>query len=120
MARDERLLLVEEADALALRPSVSAPVLEGEAARALLEHAGDRKSRARRAGARARRERADRARAVARRSRSPHFARDRAARTCRRTTREFAPPAPASPRVSVEAVLPADVIGLFVLLPAGV
>ena len=113
--RDERLLLAEEANALALGTDVT-PVLEGEAARALLETTatGNLASSAReRVLARAR----DRV-ASLRDTTIADFARRRAAVLAEDHARIRAAGINV-PRVSVEAVLPADVVGLFALLPAG-
>jgi superfamily II DNA or RNA helicase len=113
--REERLLLAEEANALALGTDV-APVLEGEAARALLETTatGNLASSAReRVLARAR----DRV-ASLRDTTLADFARRRAAVLAEDHARIRAAGINV-PHVSVEAVLPADVVGLFALLPAG-
>jgi hypothetical protein len=116
-ARRERLLLAEEAGALAFRAGSSAPALSGEEAVALLEAeaTGDLADVARqRLMGRARDliqsaldgPIADHARARADALAADH-GRVRAA-------------LPGVSRVSVEPVLPVDVIGLYVLMPAGV
>ncbi|MCZ7658806.1 MAG: DEAD/DEAH box helicase [Xanthobacteraceae bacterium] len=113
--RGERMLLAEEASAFAWDAGSPARTLAGDAARALLEHpaAADLAEVARRRQvARARGEAqarlegaiADHARERAKALMDDH-ARLRAA-------------AAGSSRVAVEPVLPADVIGLYVLLPA--
>ncbi len=111
--RKERLLLVEEAGTLALEANHDAPNLAGEAARALLEHpaSGDLAPIARErllteARARVR---------TALQTTIADYARARAADLASDHARVRS--AAGAPRVSVEPVLPPDVIGLYVLLP---
>lgn len=114
--RRERLLLAEEASAMAFDPHQAA-ALTGEAARALLEMtaAGNLSPVARdRLLAQAR----DRI-AAAQSTTIADFARERAAALAHDHERVRTAGAQVS-RVSVSAILPADVIGIFVLVPAGV
>jgi hypothetical protein len=112
----ERLLLVEEAGSLALQAGQDAPVLRGEAARALLDHPASGNL------------------AEVARQRLLAQARDRVSEAldgvvashARERARELAEDharvrsAAGAPRVSVEPVLPPDVIGLYVLLPGNI
>jgi hypothetical protein len=114
--RRERLLLVEEAGTLALEANHDAPSLAGEAARALLEHpaSGDLAPIARdRLLTQAR----DRVR-TALQTTIADYARERARELADDHARVRS--AAGVPRVSVEPVLPPDVIGLYVLLPGKV
>jgi len=114
--RKERLLLVEEAGAVALGPDADRPVAEGKSARALLETepSGDLADLARQRLLAEARRRLDAALAG---SLADH-ARERAGKLSQDHARVRATGVNVS-RVSVEPVLPADVIGLFVLVPAG-
>lgn len=114
--RRERLLLVEEANAIAFDPQ-HIPMSTGEAARALLEEtaASNLSSVARDRLLAQARERI----AAAQSTSIADFARERAAALAHDHERVRAAGAQVS-RVSVEAVVPADVIGIFVLVPAGV
>jgi superfamily II DNA or RNA helicase len=114
--RRERVLLVEEANAVAFGPDL-APTLTGEPARALLEAqaSGNLASLARNRLLTQARERV----AAAQPTTIAAFARERAAALAEDHARVRAAGVNIS-RVNVEAVLPADVIGLFVLVPAGV
>jgi hypothetical protein len=116
-ARRERLLLAEEAGALAFEASAGEPKLFGDAALELLEHpaGGDLAAVAR-----------DRLLAQARERISVAFAaaiathaQARADEVARDHARVRAA-LPGASRVSVEPVLPIDVIGVFVLVPAGI
>lgn len=114
--RKEQLLLVEEANALAFSTGDD-PVLTGEAARALLEvgaesNVADIARDRLLAGARQRIE-------VALPKSIAAFARARAKLLAAEHARVRATGVHVS-RVSVEAVLPPDIIGLFVLVPAAV
>ena len=113
--RRERLLLVEEANAIAFDPHQT-PVCTGEKARALLEEiaASNLSPVARdRLIAQARHRIAEAQSTVI-----ADFARERAAALAHDHERVRAAGTQVA-RVSVEAVLPADVIGIFVLVPAG-
>jgi hypothetical protein len=116
-ARRERLLLAEEAGALAFETNMAEPQLVGDAAIDLLDDAasGDLAAVARERLIAQARDRISGAFSAAievhMRARADELARDhdrvRAA-------------LPGVPRVSVEPVLPVDVIGIFVLVPAGI
>jgi len=115
--RRERLLLVEEAGSLALQANQDVPFLVGEAARALLDQpaSGDLAPIAR-----------QRLLSQARDGVTQAFdgpiaahARDRAHELAQDHARVRSAAAGA-PRVSVEPVLPPDVIGLYVLLPGSI
>jgi hypothetical protein len=116
-ARRERLLLAEEAGALAFEANAAEPNLVGETALQLLEHAasGDLAAVARerllaqaRDGVAAALSAVIATHAQARADELAHdHARVRAA-------------LPGVSRVSVEPVLPVDIIGIFVLVPAGI
>jgi superfamily II DNA or RNA helicase len=114
--RREKLLLVEEANALALGVE-DAPMIMGEAARALLEApaAGNLANGARDRLLAQARERI----AAAQPAAINEYVRKRAEVLAHDHSRIRAAGVNIS-RVSVEAVLPADVVGLFVLVPAGV
>jgi hypothetical protein len=112
--RRERLLLAEEAGALALSADSRKPVLAGEAARALLEQkaSGNLSDVAR-----------DRLVAQARKRVEAlldgpiaEYGRSRAAELSNDHSRVRAA-ITGAPRVEVEPVLPVDVIGLYVLVP---
>lgn len=115
--RRERLLLVEEAGAVAFGPDSDTPILEDTAARALLETAaaGNLADVAR-----------ERLLASARRRMDAMLAgslADYASERAKALSNDHARLRASGvnvPRVSVEPVLPADVIGLFVFVPAGV
>jgi hypothetical protein len=116
-ARRERLLLAEEAGALAFEANAVAPKPVGQAALELLEHSagGDLAAVAReRLVAQAR----DRISGPFSASVESHaWARaDELARDHARVRAAL----PGVSRVSVEPVLPVDVIGIFVLVPAGI
>jgi superfamily II DNA or RNA helicase len=113
--RRERLLLAEEAAALAWQPGSPEPALAAEQARVLLEHAasGDLAVVARQ---RLLHQAAERVKTTLEQS-IANYARERASRLAEDHARVRAAAAQ-SPRVTVEAVLPADIIGLFVLVPA--
>jgi hypothetical protein len=116
-ARREQLLLAEEAGALAFETNAATPNLVCEAALDLLEYtaSGDLAAVAR-----------DRLVAIARERVAATFsasieghARARANELARDHSRVRAA-LPGVSRVSVEPVLPVDVIGIFVLVPAGI
>lgn len=116
-ARRERLLLVEESGALAFAAGNDQPLATGEEARALLEHqaTGDlaEVARGRLLATASERIAALRATALA----------DHARERARALSDDHARVRAAGvgvPRVEVEPVLPVDVVGLFVLVPAGV
>jgi superfamily II DNA or RNA helicase len=113
--RRERLVLAEEAGALAFEGAGTQPVLAGEAARALLEHAatGDLAAVARERLVNQARERM----ATALEGSITAYARERADVLASDHARVRAAAA-GSPRVTVEPIVPADVIGLYVLVPA--
>ena len=116
-ARRERLLLAEEAGALAFDANTTAPKLVGDAALELLEHAagGDLASVARDRVLTQARERVSIGYSAAiethARARAEELARDHA---------RVRAALPGVSRVTVEPVLPVDVIGIFVLVPAGI
>jgi superfamily II DNA or RNA helicase len=112
--RRERLLLAEEAGALAFEGAGAQPVLAGEAARALLEHAatGDLAAVARERLVNQARERM----AAALEGSIAAYARERAAALASDHARVRAAAA-GSARVTVEPIVPADIIGLYVLVP---
>lgn len=113
--RKERMLLVEEAEALALSGQANKVVASGEEARALLEQAAEgdltKAARDRVVGGAL-----ERFEAVSK-SVVSDFARERAKVLSEDHARVRAAGA-GVPRVSVEPVLPADIVGLFVLVPA--
>jgi hypothetical protein len=115
-ARRERLLLAEEAAALAWTANLTQPVLTAEAARSLLDHlaSGDLAPNARQRLVTRALERLpailDGAIAIHARERAQALAEDHA---------RLRTAAAGTARVTVEAVLPPDVIGLYVLVPAG-
>ncbi len=113
--RRDRLLLAEEAGALAFEGAAAQPVLAGEAARALLEHAatGDLAVVARARLMNQSRERM----AAALEGPIAAYARERAEALAADHARVRAAAA-GSPRVTVEPIVPADIIGLYVLVPA--
>jgi hypothetical protein len=115
--RHERLLLAEEAGALAWQPSSAKPVLIAEGVRALLEHpaSGDLAPVARRRLLQASVERIG----TALEDSIAAYARERASVLAEDHARVRAA-ASGSARVTVEPVLPCDIIGLYVLVPAGV
>jgi superfamily II DNA or RNA helicase len=115
-SRRERLLLAEEAGALAWGASSTEAVLKGEPARGLLNEAatGDLAAVARQ---RVLAQAMERVTGVLGRSIAAH-ARERADLLVEDHARVRAAAA-GSPRVSVEPVLPPDVIGLYVLVPSG-
>lgn len=116
-ARRERLLLAEEAGALAFSANAAEPVLSGEAALALLDQAadGDLAAVARERLLAQARERAAGPFSAA----IEKYAQARAGELARDHDRVRAA-LPGASRISVEPVLPVDVIGLFVLVPAGI
>lgn len=113
--RRERLLLAEEAGALAFEGADTQPVLAGEAARALLEHpaTGDLAAVARERLVNHARERM----AAALEGSLAAYARERAAALASDHAR-VRTAAAGSARVTVEPIIPADIIGLYVLVPA--
>jgi superfamily II DNA or RNA helicase len=113
--RRERLLLAEEAGALAFEGTSAQSVLAGEAARALLEHAatGDLAVVARERLVNQARE----LMAAALEGSIAAYARERAEALALDHARVRAAAA-GSPRVTVEPIVPADIIGLYVLVPA--
>ncbi len=113
--RRERILLVEEANALAFRPSGAATV-SGEEARGLLEPQAVR-DLASIAKERLLKQAFERM-ATLHAGAIADFARTRAEALASDHARVRATGVNV-PRVSVEAVLPADIVGLFVLIPAG-
>jgi hypothetical protein len=115
-ARRERLLLAKEAGALAFEANVE-PKLLGEAALDLLEHAagGDLAAVARERLLAQARERVAGAFAASLET----YAEARAEELARDHARVRAA-LPGVSRVSVEPVLPVDVIGIYVLVPAGI
>ena len=115
-ARRERLLLAEEAGALAFEANAAAPKVVGIAALALLDHAAssDLAAVARDrlvAQARERVSAAFSALEIHARARADELARDHA---------RVRAALPGVSRVTVEPVLPVDVIGIFVLVPSGI
>jgi hypothetical protein len=116
-ARRERLLLAEEAGALAFEAASTEPKLVGEAALDLLDHAagGDLAPVARERLLAQARDRVTVAFSAAvathAQTRADELARDHA---------RVRAALPGVSRVSVEPVLPVDAIGIFVLVPAGV
>ncbi len=114
--RREELLLAEEAGAIAFATDGQTPVATGEAARALLDHVseGDLASVARQRLLEQARSRMEGALSGA----VAAHARECASALAKDHGRVRTSGA-SVPRVSVEPVLPADVIGLFVLVPAG-
>jgi superfamily II DNA or RNA helicase len=115
--RSERLLLAEEAGALAWQPSSSEPVLGAGDVRALLEQAatGDLAPVARQRLLQAAIERIG----TALEGSIAAYARERASALADDHARMRAA-ASGGARVTVEPVLPCDIIGLYVLVPAGV
>jgi hypothetical protein len=114
--RRERLLLAEEAGALAWGPASTKALLEGAEARELLEAPADSdlELRARQrvlSQALTRMSDLDESIAAHARQRAEALAADHA---------RVRAAASGSARVSVEPVLPPDIIGLYVLTPAGV
>jgi superfamily II DNA or RNA helicase len=116
-ARRERLLLAEEAGALAFEANAAAPTLVGEAALALLEQpaSADLAAVARDRQISQAQGRASGAFAAS----IDAYARARANELARDHARVRAA-LPGVSRVSVEPVLSVDVIGIFVLVPAGI
>jgi superfamily II DNA or RNA helicase len=116
-SRSERLLLAEEADALAWQPSSTEPALIAEGVRALLEHpaTGDLAPVARQRLLQAAIERIG----TALEGSIATYARERASALAEDHARVRAA-ASGGARVTVEPVLPCDIIGLYVLVPAGV
>jgi hypothetical protein len=114
--RRERVLLAEETDALAWRATSPNPILAGDRARALLEHAASG-NLAPVARERLLKQAIERIAAALSGSIADH-ARERAESLAEDHARVRAA-APGNPRVGVEPVLPADVIGLYVLVPGG-
>jgi hypothetical protein len=116
-ARRERLLLAEEAGALAFEANAAEPKLVGEAALNLLEHTagGDLAAVARERLLAQAWERV----AAAFSASVDTYAEARADVLARDHARVRAA-LPGVSRVSVEPVLPADVIGVYVLVPAGI
>ena len=114
--RREKVLLVEEANALGLGPK-DAPIISGETARALLEApaASNLAYSARDRLLAQARERV----AAAQLAAIKEYVGRRAEALAHDHSRVRAAGVNVS-RVSVEAVLPADVVGLFVLIPGGV
>jgi hypothetical protein len=114
--RRERLLLVEEAGAMAFEAARNELIVDGEAAQALLEHpaSGDLAPIARQRLLSQARDRIvaalDGPIAVHARRRADQLAQDHG---------RVRAAGAGVPRVSVQPVLPPDVIGLYVLLPAG-
>jgi superfamily II DNA or RNA helicase len=115
-SRSERLLLAEEAGALAWQPSSSEAVLLAEGARTLLEYpaTGDLAPVARQRLLQAAIERVG----AALEGSIAAYARERASALAEDHARVRAA-ASGSARVTVEPVLPCDIIGLYVLVPAG-
>jgi hypothetical protein len=115
--KHERLLLAEEAAALAWQPSSIEPVFTGNEARALLDHnaSGDLAPVARRRLLQGAIERIG----TALEGPIAAYARGRASALAEDHARLRAAAA-GSARVSVEPVLPPDIIGLYVLVPTGV
>lgn len=115
-SRRERLLLAEEASALGWNGASANPVLKGEDARALLGHAAasDLAPVARQRMLTQAIERIT----VALDGPIAAYASERAEALAEDHARVRAA-AQGSPRVSVEPVLPPDIIGLYVLVPAG-
>jgi hypothetical protein len=112
--RRERMLLAEEAGALAFEGAGASPILAGERTRALLEHpaTGDLEAVARRRLIAQARERI----ATALEGSIADYAQERAEVLAKDHARVRAAAA-GSARVGVEPVLPADVVGLYVLVP---
>ena len=115
-ARRERLLLAEEAGALAWGPGAPEPVQTGEPARALLEAAATR-DLAPVARQRLLDQASERIKTELDRSISAHA--QARARSLADDHARVRAAARGSPAVTVEPVLPADIIGLYVLVPAG-
>lgn len=115
--RRERLLLVEEAGAVAFEGTGERPAATGEAARAFLDHAADG-DLAEVARSRLLSQARQRIEAALDGAVATH-ARDRAGVLAEDHNRVRAAGITV-PKVSVEPVLPVDVVGLFVLVPAGV
>jgi superfamily II DNA or RNA helicase len=115
-SRSEKLLLAEEAGALAWQPSSSEAVLLAEGARALIEYpaTGDLAPVARQRLLQAAIERIG----TALEGSIAAYARERASALAEDHARVRAA-ASGSARVTVEPVLPCDIIGLYVLVPAG-
>jgi hypothetical protein len=113
--RRERLLLAEEASAIAFESAGTESVLTGEPARTLLEHpaAGDLAPVARQRLINQARDRI----AAALESSIAEHARERAEALAGDHARVRAAAA-GSARVTVEPIMPADIIGLYVLVPA--
>jgi hypothetical protein len=113
--RRERLLLAEEAGALAFEGAGAQPVLAGEPARALLDPpaTGDLAAVARQRMVNQARERI----ASALEGSIATYARERAEALATDHARVRAAAA-GSARVTVEPIMPADIIGLYVLVPA--
>jgi hypothetical protein len=116
-ARKERLLLAEEAGALAWQASSPEPVLMAGDVRALLDHpaSGDLAPVARQRLLQGAIERIG----TALEGSIAAYARERASALAEDHARVRAAAA-GSTRVTVEPVLPCDIIGLYVLVPAGV
>jgi superfamily II DNA or RNA helicase len=116
-ARKERLLLAEEAGALAWQASSPEPVLMAGDVRALLDHpaSGDLAPVARQRLLQGAIERIG----TALEGSIAAYARERASALAEDHARVGAAAA-GSTRVTVEPVLPCDIIGLYVLVPAGV
>jgi hypothetical protein len=117
-ARRERVLLAEEAGALAWSVASPDPVLVGEGARALLEHVAISEDLAPIARQRLLAQATDRIKLALAGPIAAH-ARERAFALAEDHARVRAA-APGNPRVSVEPALPADVIGLYVLVPGDI
>jgi superfamily II DNA or RNA helicase len=113
--RRERLLLAEEAGTLAFEGADAQPVLAGESARALLEPpaTGDLAAVARQRLVKQAQERI----AAALEGSIAAYARERAEALATDHARVRAAAA-GSARVTVEPIMPADIIGLYVLVPA--
>jgi hypothetical protein len=114
--RRERLLLVEEAGAIAFQGQQDTPYAEGEEARKLLEveASGDLAEVARTRLLSQARERIETALSGAIAGHARKRAQLLTADHARVRTAGIS-----VPRVSVEAVIPADIVGLFVLIPGG-
>jgi len=113
--RHERLLLAEEADALAWQAGANGPALAAEDARALLEHSasGNLERIARERLLNQARERVETALAAP----IADYAHERA-RVLAEDHARVRAAASGSARVTVEPVLPPDIIALYVLVPA--
>ncbi len=118
--RKERVLLVEEAEALAFEGLSDQPILTGEQARNLLEHkaAGNITDTARDRLLQQAHERISQALDNS----ISVYAQERAVLLEKEhgRVRDCYPSHITAPKVSVEVVLPADIVGIFVLVPAGV